>query len=173
MPTVARHETWQGLSSRPEKSWIQLIHWENIPQSTQAATTDKIPWSDRPEKEAARDSHTFQSYPPDNQMVLPPRVSATSSYRTSGLPSIANSDRSVVSLTANIDPSIVSMTAKPAAQLPPVLLPRIYSLTPRPLQHRDFTSRTRTPGPITDDLWGQLKQCRYIRHAVFGGPRNG
>ncbi|CAG5127620.1 unnamed protein product [Candidula unifasciata] len=51
-------------------------------------------------------------------------------------------------------------------RLPPILLPRVYTVNPRPLQCREFLTPTTIRGPITDEEWEDLKNCRYIRQAV-------
>ncbi|KAH9488358.1 hypothetical protein Btru_063724 [Bulinus truncatus] len=51
-------------------------------------------------------------------------------------------------------------------RLPPILLPRVYSVAPRPLQYREFMTPTTVRGPITDAEWEDLKYCRYIRQAA-------
>nr|KAI8755223.1 hypothetical protein BgiMline_011313 [Biomphalaria glabrata] len=51
-------------------------------------------------------------------------------------------------------------------RLPPILLPKIYTVTPRPLQYREFLTPTTVRGPITDEEWEELKYCRYIRQGV-------
>ncbi|GFO14754.1 hspb1-associated protein 1 [Plakobranchus ocellatus] len=49
-------------------------------------------------------------------------------------------------------------------QLPPILLPRIYSMKPRPLKTLEYPEPTKMPGPITEAQWEDLHDCRYIRH---------
>ena len=49
-------------------------------------------------------------------------------------------------------------------RLPPILLPRVYTVQPRPLKALKFPAPTKLPGPITETEWEDLHDCRYIRH---------
>lgn len=48
-------------------------------------------------------------------------------------------------------------------RLPPIILPPIYTLTPRALIVRDFSSPTSVPPPISEEDWEDLEDCRYLR----------
>lgn len=49
-------------------------------------------------------------------------------------------------------------------KLPPIILPSIYSTKTYPLGKPDPVYRP-PAGPITDDEWDELKDCRYLRPA--------
>lgn len=51
-------------------------------------------------------------------------------------------------------------------RLPPILLPRVYTVKPRPLKALEFPEPTTLPGPITETQWEDLLDCRYIRHTT-------
>ncbi|GFR93699.1 HSPB1-associated protein 1 [Elysia marginata] len=51
-------------------------------------------------------------------------------------------------------------------RLPPILLPRVYTVQPRPLKALEFPAPTTLPGPITEAQWEDLFDCRYIRHTT-------
>lgn len=51
----------------------------------------------------------------------------------------------------------------------PPVLPPIYMSRPRPfktLQQRDIWISTEARGPISDEEWQELKQCRYLRSGL-------
>jgi len=48
-------------------------------------------------------------------------------------------------------------------KLPPIMLPPIHTLNPRPLLYRDFSGPVELPGPLTNDDWDELEDCRYLR----------
>ena len=50
-------------------------------------------------------------------------------------------------------------------KLPPIMLPPIYKLTPRPLTLRDYSGPTAIPPPPCEDDWEDLEDCRYLRQA--------
>ncbi|KAL4232218.1 hypothetical protein ACF0H5_009792 [Mactra antiquata] len=50
-------------------------------------------------------------------------------------------------------------------KLPPIMLPPIYSLTPRPLMVRDFSTDIVPPPPLEQEDWEDLEDCRYLRPA--------
>ena len=49
-------------------------------------------------------------------------------------------------------------------RLPPILLPKVYTVQPRELKALEFPSPTKLPGPITEAQWEDLHDCRYIRN---------
>lgn len=50
-------------------------------------------------------------------------------------------------------------------KLPPIMLPPIYTLTPRPLTFRDYSGPTSIPPPPCEEDWEDLEDCRYLRPA--------
>lgn len=48
-------------------------------------------------------------------------------------------------------------------KLVPIILPPIYTLTPRVLMIRDFSSPTSPPPPLCEEDWKDLEDCRYLR----------
>ncbi|KAK3095156.1 hypothetical protein FSP39_010874 [Pinctada imbricata] len=48
-------------------------------------------------------------------------------------------------------------------RLPPIQLPRIYTLKPLPILPTEYDSVTPSPRPLTDEEWEDLKECRYLR----------
>lgn len=50
-------------------------------------------------------------------------------------------------------------------KLPPIMLPPIYKLTPRPLTFRDYSGPPYIPPPPRDEDWEDLEDCRYLRPA--------
>lgn len=50
-------------------------------------------------------------------------------------------------------------------KLPPIMLPPIYTLTPRPLIFRDYSGPPNIPPPPCEDDWEDLEDCRYLRPA--------
>lgn len=50
-------------------------------------------------------------------------------------------------------------------KLPPIMMPPIYSLTPRPLIVRDFSGELDLPAPLAPEDWEDLEDCRYLRPA--------
>ncbi|XP_012939078.1 uncharacterized protein LOC106012021 [Aplysia californica] len=62
--------------------------------------------------------------------------------------------------------SSARLKRKRPLRLPPILLPKVYTIAQRPLQCREFLTPTKIRGPITDSEWEELKDCRYIRHAL-------
>ena len=48
-------------------------------------------------------------------------------------------------------------------RLPPIQLPRIYTLKPLPILPTDYDTATPTSRPLTDEEWEDLKECRYLR----------
>ena len=51
-------------------------------------------------------------------------------------------------------------------KLPPIVLPPIYSVTPRPLVYRDYSGPPFVPPPVTAEDWEDLQDCRYLRRAT-------
>lgn len=51
-------------------------------------------------------------------------------------------------------------------KLPPIVLPPIYSMTPRPLVFRDYSGPPYVPPPVTKEEWEDLQDCRYLRPAM-------
>lgn len=51
-------------------------------------------------------------------------------------------------------------------KLPPIVLPPIYSMTPRPLVYRDYSGPPFVPPPVTTEDWENLQDCRYLRRAT-------
>lgn len=45
----------------------------------------------------------------------------------------------------------------------PIILPPIYTLSPRVLIVRDFSSPTLLPPPLCEEDWKDLEDCRYLR----------
>ena len=50
-------------------------------------------------------------------------------------------------------------------KLPPIMLPPVYTLTPRPLVFRDYSGPPYIPPPTRDEDWEDLEDCRYLRPA--------
>ncbi|RUS76440.1 hypothetical protein EGW08_015809 [Elysia chlorotica] len=63
-------------------------------------------------------------------------------------------------------PSRVASASKRHRQLrlPPILLPRVYTVQPRPLKAMEFPVPTKLPEPMSESEWDDLHDCRYIRH---------
>lgn len=98
-------------------------------------------------------------------------ASPTSSWDTrswSSLPRVSTSTPNFVEQTADQEDDCGSPKAKKKRQLrlPPILLPRVYTTKPRPLQYREFLTPTKIRGPITDTEWEELQDCRYLRNGV-------
>lgn len=51
-------------------------------------------------------------------------------------------------------------------RLPPIILPPIYNMQPRPLMPRDFEIPPNPPKTLTDEEWDDLYECRYLRPAM-------
>ena len=51
-------------------------------------------------------------------------------------------------------------------KLPPIVLPPIHSITPRPLVFRDYSGPPYVPPPVTAEEWDDLQDCRYLRPAM-------
>ena len=49
-------------------------------------------------------------------------------------------------------------------KLPPIIMPTVFSTKTYPLAKPELLYRP-PPGPITDDEWEELKDCRYLRPA--------
>lgn len=56
-------------------------------------------------------------------------------------------------------------TAKRPLKLPPIMLPPIYTLTPRPLVIRDYSGPPCIPPSLREEDWEVLEDCRYLRPA--------
>lgn len=50
-------------------------------------------------------------------------------------------------------------------KLPPIMLPPVYTLTPRPLVFRDYSGPSVLPPPPDEEDWEDLEDCRYLRPA--------
>ncbi|XP_045189004.1 uncharacterized protein LOC123546628 [Mercenaria mercenaria] len=50
-------------------------------------------------------------------------------------------------------------------KLPPIMLPPVYTLTPRPLILRDYSGPPLLPPPTREEDWEDLEDCRYLRPA--------
>lgn len=51
-------------------------------------------------------------------------------------------------------------------KLPPIVMPPIHSMTPRPLVFRDYSGPPYVPPPVTKEEWEDLQDCRYLRPAM-------
>ncbi|CAL1530196.1 unnamed protein product [Lymnaea stagnalis] len=86
----------------------------------------------------------------------------------SSLPRISTSTPNFLDQAAYQEDDCGSPKPKKKRQLrlPPILLPRVYTIQPRPLRYREFLTPTNIRGPITDSEWEELQDCRYIRKGV-------
>ena len=50
-------------------------------------------------------------------------------------------------------------------KLPPIMLPPIHKVSPKPLLVRDFSGPVCIPPEPTEDDWDDLEDCRYLRPA--------
>ncbi|XP_059169112.1 uncharacterized protein LOC131950918 [Physella acuta] len=81
------------------------------------------------------------------------------------LPNIALSSTSITRIPSASDDVTKPKKRRPL-RLPPILLPRIYTIAPRPLKYREFMTPTKARGSISDAEWEDLKDCRYIRNGL-------